>query len=318
VRPFSVVLVTWNSEGDLAGCVGALAAARARLARPEDVELLVVDNASEDFREEDVRASWKEARIERLDRNLGFGPAANRAASAARGEILLFVNPDTRACGDPFSAIAAAFDADPARVAVAPRLLPAPEPGAASESQEEFQLRRFPTLASSARELLLLDRAFPLSRPRRRERYLDRDRGEAFEVEQPAAAALAVRRDVFARVGGFDETFVPAWWEDVDLCRRLAAEGKILYEPAARFSHAGGRAMRTLGYARFLPIYHRNAIRYWRKHEGRTRAAAYRLLAACGFLLRLALLPWRRSDPRPKRESARAYLGALSVSLRGR
>ena len=40
-----------------------------------------------------------------------------------------------------------------------------------------------------------------------------------------AGAALLLRRDVMASVGPLDERFAPAWFEDVDYCRRIAATG---------------------------------------------------------------------------------------------
>jgi GT2 family glycosyltransferase len=116
-------------------------------------------------------------------------------------------------------------------------------------------------------------------------------------------------------VGGFSAEFVPAWFEDVDLCARLAPLGRILYFPAARFRHRGGVSSARLGYARFLPIYYRNALRYRRRHYGLASRAAYRVLLSIGMLLRLAILPFRRSDPRPKRESALAYLRVLGTAL---
>jgi len=313
LKTLSIVIVAWNSSEDLAECVASLARER-----PNDrsaVELVVVDNASAAFPEAAIHRAWPDARIERLAANTGFGPASNRGAAIASGDVLLFLNPDTRAAGPYYEPLAGAFDRYPAAVAAAPRLeASGPEGG---EPQAEFQLRRLPTLASAFRELALVDRGWPRNPWRARDRYLDRDRSMPFLVEQPAAAALAVRRSAFEAVGGFDESFVPAWWEDVDLCERLSREGSLTYLPEPSFRHSGGRAMRTLGYDVFLPIYHRNAIRYWRKHGGSLPTAAYRAMVCGGMLLRMALLPVRRRDPRPKRQSWRAYRGALGVALRG-
>ncbi len=325
----SIVVVSWNSGDDLAACLGSLSAARARIAAGgPDIELIVVDNHSAGFSEDDVRRAWPGARIAVLSENVGFGPAVNHAAAHARGEILLLVNPDARAVDDPLSAISRAFEAHPEWVAVAPRLVDplgllsgrrggkeTSSGRGGDESQETFQLRRLPTLGQAARELLLVDRVFPRNRRRLRDRYLDCDRERSFEVEQPAAAVLAIRAAAFEEIGGFDPRFAPAWWEDVDLCFRLRRLGKIAYLPGAVFEHRGGAAMRTLGYDRFLPMYYRNAIGYWRKNHGRWAALAFRALVAAGMVLRSALLPWRRGDPRPKRESWRAYRRALAVAV---
>jgi len=308
----SVVVVSWECAPDLVACVRSLAEAR-KLAEPIDSELVVVDNASARFPQDEIQTLWPGALTVVNDLNRGFGPAANQGVGLAAGAVVLLLNPDTRADGDPFTPLLEVFADRPDVVAAAPALLDA-DPGTA-KPQVLFQLRRLPSWAQAARELLLIDRAFPENHGLRRDRYLDRDRSSAFPVEQPAAAALAVRRDAFVAVGGFDERFVPAWWEDVDLCARLAAHGAILYSPSSRFVHVGGVAANALGYEHFLPLYYRNARRYWRKHHGATAALAYRLLVAAGMLLRLAALAVVAPAPHRRRDAARAYWRTLRSSL---
>ena len=320
----TAILVSWKDGEDLLAAVASLAAARARVP-PSGVatSLVVVDNGG-GFAPEAVRAVWPGAAVLVNAENRGFGPAANQAAALAPGDVLFFLNPDTRAEGEPFSPIARAFASDARLVAVAPRLVemdgstapPGPlrlaPPG--REDQATFQLRKLPTLGADASELLLLDHALPNHRGRRSRRYAGEDRAKGFAVEQAAAAALAVRRDAFVRLGGFDERYVPAWHEDVDLCARLAPEGTIAYLPEARVRHRGGDAASRLGYDRFLPLFYRNALRYRRAHYGPAARAAYRGLLASGMILRLALLPFRRDVPRPRAEAARAYLKVMALA----
>jgi GT2 family glycosyltransferase len=329
VAEVSVLLVSWRDAGETLAAAESLARARKRIpAEGPRVSLVVVDNDGGAVDRAELLDRWPDAILLVNEKNRGFGPAANQGASVAHGDVLLIVNPDTRPDGEPFSEIARAFDLHPDVVAVAPRLLDevrgskfdvqgsgkrslAP-PGI--EDQFTFQLRRLPRLRDDARELLLVDHAAPNSRGRRRFRYADRDPDAPLEVEQPAAAALAVRKSAFRTVGGFDEDFVPAWFEDVDLCARLLERGSIIYWPAARFRHRGGAAAGQLGYSRFLPAYYRNAIRYRRRRYGLAARIAYRGLLAAGMVLRLAALPLRR-PPRPRREAAVAYLKTLGVSL---
>ena len=325
VREITAILVSWKDAGDLLAAVAALSAARSRVAPGGvAVSLVVVDNGS-GLSEETIRKAWPDATVMANAANRGFGPAANQAATAARGDVLLFLNPDTRAEGEPFTAIARAFDADERVVAVAPRLvemdgavaptgpLQLAPPG--REDQATFQLRRLPSFWSDACELLLIDHIAPNHAARRRSRYADENRDAAFAVEQAAAAALAVRKEAFARCGGFDERYVPAWYEDVDLCARLASAGTILYLPGARFRHRGGESAARLGYARFLPIFYRNALRYRRDRYGSAARLAYRILLAKGMILRLTLLPFRRDVPRSRSEAARAYVAVLRLAL---
>jgi GT2 family glycosyltransferase len=316
----TAVLVSWKDADETLQAVTSLARARA-LVPPDGprVSLVVVDNDGGALDRSALLVWWPDATLLVNDENRGFGPAVNQAAEIAREGVLLLLNPDTRAIGEPFSEIARAFHENPRAVAVAPRLMDDAEttgrlapPG--REDQFSFQLRRLPRLSDDARELLLFDHVAPDNRWRRIARYADRDPEAPAEVEQPAAAALAVRGDVFRAVGGFDERFVPAWFEDVDLCARLLERGSILYWPAAKFRHRGGAASESLGYTRFLPAYYRNAIRYRRRRYGVVSRAAYRLLLAAGMTLRLAALPFRRL-PRPRAEAARAYLHTLAVAL---
>ena len=330
IHEISAILVSWRDGSQTREAVASMALARSRVpAGGPRVSLVVVDNGGTLDRNE-VLSLWPDASFLANDRNVGFGPAANQAAEVAAGDALFFVNPDTRAENGLFTEIARGFQTHPEAVAIAPRLLdfpaqseirnskfeiPRPLAPPDREDQFTFQLRRLPGLAGDARELLLIDHFSPDNAGRRRFRYADRDRNEPFEVEQAAAAALAVRRSAFRRAGGFDERFQPAWFEDVELCARLLEQGKILYWPAARLFHRGGTASEALGYARFLPIYYRNALRYRALHYGPAALAAYRALLTVGMVLRLALLPFRPKTPRPRRECARAYLATLAVAL---
>jgi GT2 family glycosyltransferase len=328
VEEIGVIVVSWHDAPDLYEAIASLARARAGV--PPDgprVRLTVVVNGG-DASPREIAGRWPDADVVVNAENRGFGPAANQGAARTPSPILLFLNPDTRAEGDPFSAIARGFRERPGAVALAPRLLdedPASGGGAEAdaarlappgrENQFTFQLRSLPTIAADARELLLFDHIFPNNPGRRRARYAERNPDRPLPVSQAAAAALAVRADAFRRLGGFAEAFAPAWFEDVDLCARLAPLGEIVYWPSARFRHRGGISSARLGYARFLPLYHRNALRYRRRHYGLPARAAYRILLPIGMLLRLAALPLRRSDPRPKSESARAYLSVLRLSF---
>jgi GT2 family glycosyltransferase len=298
------VVVSWNSEGHVG---------RAAASVPPPARVVVVDNASRDGSTGEAERAG--ATVLRLGSNSGFGPACNRGAGDVDGlppaGALLFLNPDAALVDGEaaLGALLAALDADPKVGAVAPAL--------EGDGQETFQLRMLPTPGSLAREALLVNRLFPRNGGFLRERYLDRDRSVPFDVEQPAAAALLVRREVFEEVGGFDPAFAPAWFEDVDLCAKILESGyRIRFVPAARASHVGGTTMRALPYDDYLPLYTRNLFLYLRRHAGPAERGFARLVLLAGALLRLSLLPFVRGDhPRP--EAARAYLRVVRGLLGG-
>jgi GT2 family glycosyltransferase len=61
---------------------------------------------------------------------------------------------------------------------------------------------------------------------------------ERRHVDYGGGEALLVRRDPFVELGGFDQSYDPAYFEDADLCLRLRSSGwNIVYEPSAVVIH---------------------------------------------------------------------------------
>jgi GT2 family glycosyltransferase len=307
----SVVYVSWRDTDVL---VRALRRLREAVTDGDAVEVIVVVNESVDAPTDVIDSAWPGAIVIANEHNRGFGPACNQGAAVAGNEILLFLNPDTLVEDGALREIQDAFATYPDAVAVAPRLHDAVS--SRGETQREFQLRRLPTLRADTREMLLVDRAFPSNSRRWRDRYLDRDRDEPFEVEQAAAAALAVRREAFKAVGGFDERFRPAYWEDVDLCLRLRRAGSIVYWPPARVAHIGGVSVGTLGSRRFRRMYYANALRYRAKHYSKSGVVAYRSLLFLGMALRVVAAPLTSRPGAETRDAVRGFLDVAGMALR--
>jgi len=295
----SAVVVHWGDPGPLAGLAAAW---------PDDprFELLVVDNGGPAGEGTDAAGAWaaveRRGRVLRPGTNLGFGGGADAGIAAARGDLLLILNPDARPAPGALEALLAGFDAHPEAAGLAPKLL-----GDDGEPQYAWQLRRLP----SAGQLLAQAAGLPLAPEARREPAA----GEA--VEQPAAAALALTRDAYRRAGGFDPGFQPAWFEDVDLAARFHRLGlPLLYHPDAVFHHSQGATVGQLGYGRFLWIYQRNLVRYLGKHHGGLTALAARLLLPLGLALRFAALPLRKPHrAATRRQAARGLANALTGAL---
>jgi GT2 family glycosyltransferase len=277
-------VVHWHNEELLAELTAAWP-------RDPRFELVVVDNGSA------APLALGPARLVTPDRNLGFAGGANAGIAAARAPIVLILNPDAVPEEGALDRLLEGFAAWPDAAGLAPRLV-----GADGEPQTAWQLRPLP----SAWDCLL--HTFPLGgRPQPTP-----EPAPGAPVEQPAAAALALRREALERIGGFDADFHPAWFEDVDLARRLHDAGAVLrYWPAARFRHRLGSTVPRLGYGPFLWIYYRNLTRYLRKHHGRGWAAAARGGVILGALVRLLLLPFHRPQRAAARWEAARGLGTV-------
>ena len=96
-------------------------------------------------------------------------------------------------------------------------------------------------------------------------------------------------RVAWEQCGGFDETFYPVWFEDVDFCRRLKNLGyTIWYEPAGRALHRGGHAVESLSFEQSRVYWYRSLMQYAARHFP---PAKYRMVCAAlviGSLMRLA------------------------------
>ncbi len=291
------IVVHWRNEEQLAALLAAWPRDDARF------ELVVVDNSGT-ARE---AAAPPGVRWLRPERNLGFAGGVNAGVAASDAPLVLLLNPDAVPEPGALESLLAGFTAHPQAAGLAPRLI-----GPAGEPQFSWQLHRLPTLAGCLRQTLPWPGAGASASPRQ-----EPPAGSA--VEQPAAAALALRRAALAAVGGLDPRFQPAWFEDVDLAQRLRGAGlPILYWPEARFRHGLGGTVARLGYGRFLWIYHRNLERYVAKHHGTGWALVSRCSLALGLALRLPLILVRR--PRraaSRREGAAGLLLALRGALSG-
>ena len=275
----SVVIVNWNSGPLLERCVSSL------LKHAGGCEMLVVDNASEDSSADFLRDAQGPPALIRIPKNIGFAAASNMGWRRSRGDLILFLNPDTESLPGSVACLAESLMQDAGVWAAGGLLL-----DSSGKPQIGFNVRAFPTVGSVAADLLLLDELWPGNPWTRRYRLSGWDSRLASDVDQPAAASLMVSRRALESLGGFDESFHPAWFEDVDLCRRIWNAGRrIRFEPAARFLHHGGYSLERLGREKFLEYFHTNQIRYFGKHHGKSAAERVRKFVITGMCLRAAL-----------------------------
>jgi N-acetylglucosaminyl-diphospho-decaprenol L-rhamnosyltransferase len=222
-----------------------------------DVSATVVDNASTDRTVEYVQKR-PAVKVVTNSQNRGFAGAVNQGFGITACDPVLVLNPDVR-LRTPLTPLIEACR----RHGLAAGQLTGPD----GRAQAGFTIRRFPTPASLACELLGINRLWPGNAVNRRYRYLDRDLNLEGPVEQPAGAFLMTRRDLWESLGGFDEGFHPVWFEDVDFCRRAADAGyRIEYIPQVRAEHVGGHSIRKLPAASMEVYWYDSLLRYGAKH----------------------------------------------------
>ena len=219
---------------------------------------IVVDNASIDGTVDRVRAG-SGVRLLANEKNLGFAAAVNQGVREAGGsEFILILNPDAYL----LTAVDQLVESTRQHGLAAGRLVD--ETG---RTQAGFTLRRFPTPAALACELFGFNRLWPSNPVNRQYRYLDRNLEQPGPVEQPAGAFLMFRRDVWEKLGGFDEQYYPVWFEDVDFCRRAVTAGyRIEYVPSVTARHQGGHSVGQIPAGQRASYWCVSLLRYAAKH----------------------------------------------------
>jgi GT2 family glycosyltransferase len=208
------VILNYNGRHHLDPCFSSLA----KLDYPKDkVEVLLVDNGSDDGSVEEARAKHPWVRVHRNDRNLGFAPACNQGAGlATRPEVLAFLNNDMR--------VEPSF----LKELVAP--LVRGECDATTAKMLSWDGKVLNS-AGGGMNFHGLGFQYGMNRPPARE--FDAPRKTLF----PCGGAMAIRASAYDEVGGFDPEFF-AYYEDVDLGWRLWVLGKsVHYVPGAVCYH---------------------------------------------------------------------------------
>ncbi len=275
----SVVIVNWNSGSMLESCLRSLSA------NAPGHEVIVVDNASSDGSLSFAAPLAGSISILCNSDNLGFAAACNQGWHRSRGELVLFLNPDTEAQPGAVDRLAQYLQSDSSVWAAGGRLL-----NPDGVPQIGFNVRAFPTIGCVLAEALLLDEIVPGNRWTRTHRMTDWDHASLRDVDQPAGACLMVRRNVLEKLDGFDERYGPAWFEDVDLCKRIrSAGGRIIFVPGADFLHHGGSSLGRLRRQDFLESFYANRLRYFARHHGQQVASRIRTITILGLRLRAVL-----------------------------
>lgn len=216
-RPvISVVIPTYGQHDVTRRCLASLVTEVEEIA----CEVIVIDDAFIDpFGSDALCVSG--VRVMRNDQNLGFLRSCNRAVAAASGDYVLLLNNDTVVHVGAISALLTTFDQFDNVGAVC------------------AQLRFEDDSLQEAGGIVWRDgSAWNWGRG---ENPYDPRFCYPREVDYGSAAALMVRRSLWQDVGGFDETFAPAYYEDTDFCFAVRAAGqRVIYQPRAVVTHFEG------------------------------------------------------------------------------
>ena len=210
----SVIVPAYRGLDDVLNCLRALALHRSTC--PNFEVVLVDDCPSEPI----LRGIPRSGGLFKIanEQNLGFLRSCNEAAKTARGRVLCFLNSDTIVMHGWLRHLVDALDASP-RHGLAGGML----------------INRDGTIQDAGWRILANGLGSPLGRGGD-----VRDGAHTYrrEVDCVTGACLAIRRSDWQELGGFDETYAPAFYEEFDLAFRARERGlRTIYEPRCRVVH---------------------------------------------------------------------------------
>lgn len=292
-RPLvSVVIVNWNTKKLLKDCLGSL---KGGTRCP--VEVIVVDNGSSDGSIKMVKKFFHGVLAIETGVNLGMGTGNNRGLERAKGKYLMVLNTDTVVPKGAIEKLVSWMDNHPGVGVVGPQLR-------YGDGRVQTSGGNFPSLATTAilflgiDDIPFLSRFLPLYQ--RGGMYLSGKQEEVFKKEHRVdwlmGGCLMVRREVYEKVGGFDENIF-MYGEEVEWAYRVHEAGYLLwYTPNIWITHLKGGSS-TTGVKGAILGEMRGLLYFFSKHKPSWQLPILRLVLKVGSLGRIVLFSvLRRGD----------------------
>lgn len=212
----AVIVITHNGRKHLQECFESLEKQTYR-----HFEAYLLDNGSTDASSEFVKERFPWVKIIKLEKNYGFAKGYNIAIQQVDAELVALLNDDTKADPQWLEELVKAIESDARIFAVGSKIVFYDKPNVINHAGG------FLTIVGAGIDHGIFQRDSPeFSKPK--------------YVGCVCGAAMLVRRDIFLKLGGFDETYF-AYFEDTDLCWRAWLSGyKSLYVPSSKVLHKHG------------------------------------------------------------------------------
>jgi GT2 family glycosyltransferase len=281
----SIIIVNWNTRDLLLQCLRSINENAGDVAH----EVIVFDNGSSDGSADAVRQQFPNVKVIASEENIGFAAGNNRAAAEAKGEFLLFLNPDTVLLQGAVRKMVDFLVEHPEAGFVGPRLV-----GADGKIQiSSFGI--FPSPLEAAAHALRIWRVAPRSRLARLFSPAPAEGEKWVYTQHLLGACVLARRSALDQIGEMDEGFF-LFLEETDLFYRAALSGwKTVYFSEVSVVHYGEQSMQSI-LDRTGGLYIRSYNRFCRKYGmDAIRRASINLFLILGILVEavMGFVKWR-------------------------
>jgi O-antigen biosynthesis protein len=274
----SVIIVNYNVKYFLEQCLCSVIKA----CRNIESEIIVVDNNSSDGSNGLIRSRFPSVTFSENTSNLGFARANNQALETARGEFILFLNPDTIVPEDCFERCIDFLRSNSNAGALGIKMID----GSGRFLKESK--RAFPSPLTSLYKLAGITILFPRSKIFSKYHLGHLSENEDHEVDVLAGAFMMVPAHILKQTGNFDERFF-MYGEDVDLSFRIQQSGyKNYYFAGSSIIHFKGESTKR-GSLNYVKLFYQAMNLFVKKHYSGSRAGIFIFFIQTAIIIRAAL-----------------------------
>lgn len=223
----------------------------------DEVEMIYVDNCSNDGSVEYISENYPRVTIIQNQQALGFGENSNKGVLAAHGEYIAIINPDIVIKGDALWRMLEYAKDYPEVGIIVPQLLN-------PDGTLQRSVRRYINVKSLVSRGLTKGRDSADNEKINRYLCKDIDCSKTQEVDWAIGAAMFMKRELYAELGGFDTDYF-LYMEDEDIClRSWKLKRPVVYLPAAQMTHNHLRASSKIGKKMFIHM--TSMMTFFKKH----------------------------------------------------
>ena len=271
----SVIIVNYNVKYFLEQCLYSVQKACAKM----NAEIIVADNNSTDGSRDFLEPLFPRVNFIWNSSNEGFAKANNRALAAAKGEYILFLNPDTLVPEDCFEKGMDFLRSNDRAGAMGIKMID----GSGNFLKESK--RAFPSPLTSLYKLSGLSMLFPRSKTFAKYHLGHLDENENQEIDVLAGAFMMIPGKILKEIGNFDERFF-MYGEDVDLSFRIQKAGyKNYYFAGSNIIHFKGESTKR-GSLNYVRLFYQAMNLFVKKHYSGSRAGIFIFFIQAAIMMR--------------------------------
>lgn len=252
----SIVIVNYKVKKELFECISSIIKFKSKAL----IEIIVVDNDEEKTIKKDLLSKFPNVKYIPSKKNLGFGAGNNLGVQHADGDYLFFLNPDTLLKPDAIDKLLSFLKKNKNIGIVGPTLL--------NPKGEEYPLQGISEL-TPLRGIIgfsFINEYFPKNPVSKKYWQTDVVKNKTREVYNVPGTAFMMKKDLFLKIGGFDEKFF-LYFEEMDLCRRIRILGYKNYMVAdSKVIHHWEKSTKKKN--DIMKIFQESRYYYFKKHFG--------------------------------------------------